>query len=200
MYPLIETIKVENGILKDLSFHQERLDRSGRELLGSTGSISLKSIIDVPDFAKSGVFKCRVLYGKSVGKVEFIAYQPKQVKTLQLVVDNDIEYQYKYSDRRIIDKLLAKKGVCDDILIVKKGLITDTSYSNIIFYDGKEWITPDQPLLKGTKRELLLIKGKIKTGQINIADMSGYSKFMLINAMLDFDEGRVLSIENIFVS
>jgi 4-amino-4-deoxychorismate lyase len=197
MYPLIETIKVENGILLNLPLHQERMDRSRRGLLGVTDSISLKSIIEVPGYARTGVFKCRVIYGKSVGKVEFIAYQPKRVETLKLVVDNDIDYQYKYSDRKGIEKLLAKKGTCDDILIVKNGLITDTSYSNIVFKNGKNWLTPDKPLLMGTKREYLLATGKIKAKEIKIDDLSNYSKFMLMNAMLDFDEGNGISIENI---
>jgi len=197
MYPLIETIKVENGILKNLPFHQERMDKSRHGLLGMMDSISLKSRLEIPSFAKTGVFKCRVNYGKSVGKVELIVYQPKLVETLKLVIDNDIDYQYKYSNRKSIDKLLAKKGTCDDILIVKNGLITDTSYSNIILFDGTNWVSPDQPLLKGTKREYLLKVGIVKPKRIKIEGLSKYSQFMLINAMLDLDAGRVLPIENI---
>ena len=50
----------------------------------------------------------------------------------------------------------------DDILIVKNGLLTDTSIANIALYDGNDWYTPLHPLLKGTKRAELLDKGVLK--------------------------------------
>jgi len=197
MFPLLETIKVKNGILHNLPFHQERLDRSRFELLDIKDTIDLKSIIDVPDTASRGIFKCRVVYGKTVGKIEFIPYQPKKVKTLKVVDNNEIDYNFKYSDRSKLDELLLQKGGCDDILIVKSGLITDTSSANIVIFNGTEWQTPDQPLLKGTMRTSLLASGKIKTAQIKIDDLNKFTKFALINAMLGFDEGAGLAIENI---
>ena len=54
----------------------------------------------------------------------------------------------------------------DDILIVKNGLLTDTSIANIALYDGNDWYTPLHPLLKGTKRAELLDKGVLKEKEI----------------------------------
>ena len=66
-----------------------------------------------------------------------------------------MNYDLKYFDRKIFDDL--KKNIkADDILIIKNGFITDTSIANILFFDGKKWITPKKPLLKGTVRERLL--------------------------------------------
>jgi len=197
MYPLLETIKVKNGRLQNLESHQERVDRSRFELMGLNDSLQLDSIIQIPDYAKQGIYKCRVVYGKNCGEIEFIPYQPKQVKTLKVVFDDEIEYSYKFSDRTDLEKLLLQRGESDDILIVKNGMITDTSYSNIVFYDGTDWFTPDQPLLKGTKRKLLLATGKIKSSEIKMDDLHKYLKFALINAMLDFDEGGGISVDDI---
>jgi len=197
MYPFIETIKVKNGVLQNLQFHQERMNRSRSDFLGLENSINLKSMIEVPDIASTGVFMCRVIYGTEVGKIEFIRYKAKIVETLKLVIDNGIDYRFKFSDRTRLEKLRSRKGDCNEILIVKNGFITDTSYSNIVFFNGKSWLTPDQPLLKGTMRAALLEKGKIKTAQIKTDDLYKFTKFKLINAMMDFDEGNGTLIENI---
>jgi len=165
--------------------------------LGLENSINLKSMIEVPDIASTGVFMCRVIYGTEVGKIEFIRYKAKIVETLKLVIDNGIDYRFKFSDRTRLEKLRSRKGDCNEILIVKNGFITDTSYSNIVFFNGKSWLTPDQPLLKGTMRAALLEKGKIKTAQIKTDDLYKFTKFKLINAMMDFDEGNGTLIENI---
>ena len=76
-----------------------------------------------------------------------------------MIENNKICYSLKLTDRSQINRLLKQKGNYDDILIVKNGFITDTSISNIIFYNGSKWITPAAPLLKGTCRDKLLKEG-----------------------------------------
>ena len=92
--------------------------------------------------------------------------------------------------------LLKKKGDCSDILIVKNGFITDTSFSNIIFLKCGRWYTPNTPLLKGTKRAKLLDLGLINERSIRPEEMGNYEKVGLINAMLELGE-VVLAVENI---
>ncbi len=84
-----------------------------------------------------------------------------------------------------------------DILIVKNGLITDTSYSNIILYDGKEWFAPKSFILNGVKRQFLLNTGKIKEIKIALEDLKNFEKISLINAMLEPQDIEI-GIENIF--
>lgn len=55
---------------------------------------------------------------------------------LKLVDGNYIDYLYKYVDWLVIDMLFVEWGNCDDILMVKNGLIIDIFYVNVIFYDG----------------------------------------------------------------
>jgi 4-amino-4-deoxychorismate lyase len=85
----------------------------------------------------------------------------------------------------------------EEILIVKNGLVTDTSFSNIVFYDGSDWITPDPPLLKGTKRTRYLRDGEIRTMKIRSSDISHFEKARLINAMLDLDDSADIHIRDI---
>lgn len=82
---------------------------------------------------------------------------------------------------------MEQKQSCDDILIVKNGFVTDSSISNIIFFDGYKWVTPDTPLLKGTMRQFLLEAAEIKEETITVQNLTTFTSFRLINAMLGFD-------------
>jgi 4-amino-4-deoxychorismate lyase len=143
------------------------------------------------------LFKCRVIYSKSIEKIEFLPYSFRQIKTLRLVENNGIDYSNKYADRTELDNLFSQKGECDDIIIVKNGLITDSFAANLVFYDGEKWWTPDSPLLKGTKREKLLEEKTISACKIEVSDLHKYSRVGLINAMIEFDAMPVIRIENI---
>ena len=83
--------------------------------------------------------------------------------------------------------LYALRGDCDDIIIVRKGLLTDTSYANIAFWDGHRWITPAEPLLAGTCRARLLDEGWLVEGAIRSKDLPGFSRIRIFNAMMDQD-------------
>ena len=84
-----------------------------------------------------------------------------------------------------------------DILIVKNNLVSDTSFSNIAFFDGNNWFTPSLPLLKGTKRELLIYNGLLNVIDIKVTDIKkNFKSFCLINSMINLSD-FVLPIENI---
>ncbi len=78
--------------------------------------------------------------------------------------------------------------MCDDILLVKEGLITDTTIANIAFYDGNSWYTPQHPLLKGTKRAQLLDQGLLLEKDLKPEDLSSFIAIRLFNAMIDWGE------------
>jgi 4-amino-4-deoxychorismate lyase len=138
------------------------------------------------------------VYAEEIELVEFTAYQRRKVESVRLIAGGDIEYSYKYADRSAIDRLFAQKMDCDDILIMKDSLITDTSTANVAFFDGHHWFTPDTPLLKGTKRQQLLDTGRIAERTIRRPDMAQYTHFTWFNAMNDFDPTRALPVSRIF--
>ena len=93
--------------------------------------------------------------------------------------------------------MFAQRENCDDIIIVKNGLVTDSFAANLLFFNGKDWVTPTTPLLKGTKRQLLLDRGIIIEKEIMEEDVFGFQKVGLINAMIDFEEMPIVSVEKI---
>lgn len=187
MFRLLESIRLQHGNFHRLNYHQQRMDRSVKELSGQKNPISLYENLKKYNPPKTGLYKCRVVYSTQLESVEFIPYSIKPVTSLKVVYDQEIEYTHKYHDRNAIGTLFNQRQFCDDILIIKNGQVTDSSYSNIIFYDGVNWITPDTPLLKGTMRQFLLDAAEIKVSPVRVQDIPSFKTFRLINAMLAFD-------------
>jgi len=73
------------------------------------------------------------------------------------------------------------------MIIIKNGLVTDGSYTNVAFFDGENWWTPSSPLLKGIQREVLLSTGIIKEKTIPVDSISMYQKVKLFNAMMNWE-------------
>lgn len=194
---LFETIRIQDGVLQNIEYHNLRLNHSRKSLYKSMDEINLEQIIKIPATCKTGLFKCRVVYSKEVKNIEFEPYLPHVVKSLRLIEDNQISYNYKYTNRGSLNTLLTKRERFDEILIVKKRFITDTSYSNIIFFDGTQWFTPSTPLLHGTMRSFLLEKNLITERPIKVLDLKSFQKARLINAMNPFETGKDIKIEKI---
>jgi len=184
MYPYVESICVVNRKILNLDYHQQRLERTCRQVYGMSPDYELSRVITLPDNIPSYTLKLRFLYDINNFRYEYEKYKPKNIKTLKIIRDDLIDYRTKSTDRKHIQDLLKNKDNCDDILIIKNGFVTDTSSANICFYDGKKWLTPDTPLLEGTCRVRLLEEGKIKEANIRIEDISSFESFCLINAMI----------------
>jgi 4-amino-4-deoxychorismate lyase len=188
---LIETIKVVDGQFCNLFYHEQRMIRSLETLCGVQDDIILDEFLQEIATPQQGVFKCRIVYDDLTKEVEFIPYNIRPVNKLRLVESDRINYEFKYVDRKQIDKLFEERGDCDDILIIKKGEVTDASYANIVFRRGDEWITPWSPLLKGTMRQKLIEENKIIPEKILLDDIPTFKSFKLINAMLEFDSSEI---------
>lgn len=103
----------------------------------------------------------------------------------------------KYADRSALARLLQRRDDCDEILIVRDGAITDTSYSNVAFFDGRKYVTPDTFLLNGTRRQYLLGTGVLTERRITPSDLGGFERVVLINAMLGIEDDLAVPIERI---
>ncbi len=193
----METIKIEEGQIRNLPWHQWRFEKSFFLHYLKPAPFKLADLIKIPLEFKKGTVKLRFLYNDKDCFCQYMPYVPKKVDTLQLVENNRIEYSLKYVNRRKIRNLLKQKKEADDILIVKNNRITDTSFSNIVLFDGEKWHTPLYPLLKGTARERLLAQEKIYEKDILVRDLPEYKSFKLINAMLDFESSPQIPLAHI---
>ncbi|MGA3288543.1 MAG: aminotransferase class IV [Bacteroidota bacterium] len=195
---LLETVNVQNRQLQNIEAHNLRATNSRRILFGLEDTLDLRDFISLSDDLDDKLYKCRIVYAQTVQQVELLPYVPKRIQTLRLVLNDAIQYEHKYLDRSYFDKLLQSANA-DDILIVQHGLITDSSFANVVFYDGKNWVTPARPLLFGTKRQILLERGVIQQREIACTDLNRFTHVALINAMLDLGDIPFISTENIFL-
>lgn len=184
MCRFIETIQVKNRALQRIAYHNRRFN-AARSAFFRVPEADLQELVTIPDSLDNSVYRCRIEYASDIIKTEFFPYQPRKINTLKLVACNNIDYSFKYADRKRIDELFANRGNCDEIVIVRNGLITDTSIANLIFSDGVHWHTPLQPLLKGTHRQRLIDENLIREAAITPDDLSKYTHLRTINAMLD---------------
>ena len=195
MYPFIETIKVLDGEVKNLPCHQARFERTRSEMLGLKKHPQLDNEIHVPLTAKQGLFKCRILYDHREVRVEFHPHIKPEISSLKLVSSDQISYAYKSADRSALSALFKHRDSCDDILIIKKGRITDSYFANVVLWDGSRWLTPEKPLLEGCMRASLLKTGVIDIADIQLKDLSQYKSIRLINALNDWSDAPQLPLE-----
>lgn len=182
----LETIKIIDGEIYNLSYHQSRFE-SVLDFFHIQEKPLLKSFIKAP---KKGVYRCRLIYcPTSLDSFEttYVPYTKRDIRSLKIVVGDTLDYSFKYLDRSELDQLFLKKEECDDILIVKNELITDTSIANVACYLNGEWLTPKSPLLYGTTRARLIEAKKLKEADIRVEELLHAKKIALMNAMIDFD-------------
>jgi 4-amino-4-deoxychorismate lyase len=195
---LLESVRIHNRTPENIERHNVRMNTSRRQLFGFTDVIDLRDVLKMPPALTEAVYKCRIIYKEAIQKIEFLPYAPRVVQTLRLVHDDAVEYEHKYLDKSRIVGLRERSGT-DDILIVKQNRITDASFANVVFLKETSWVTPAYPLLKGTKRKLLLDTGMIQEEDITAGDLKHFQKAALINAMLDLDERVFIDMKNVFM-
>ena len=179
----IETIKVVDGEIFHIEYHQKRYEN----VLSSFGIDEFENLSEFLDPPKWGVYRCRVVYNSTDISVSYHEYKKRDIEKIKIIFDNDIEYRFKSTDRQSLESLFSKKDDADEILIIKNLFVTDTSIANIAFYKDGVWFTPKNPLLKGTTRARLLSEGKIVESDIRVQELRSFSQVALLNAMVDFD-------------
>lgn len=182
MTKLLETIKCLDGQAFHLDYHRQRMNTALQVL----GKPPIKHDIKL-DPPSQGLYRCRIVYEETIESIEYIPYRPKIPQRFKLI-HSQIDYALKYADRGEIDALVAQKEDADEIIIVKDGLITDTSIANICVYDGRQWLTPAKALLAGTTRQRLLDAKQIMETDIAYEKLVNYEKIAIMNAMLGFVE------------
>jgi 4-amino-4-deoxychorismate lyase len=191
MSPCIESIKVLDGRFFNLAGHSARMNRTRRNYYGLPDSVDLAEVLRVPAENMTGLYKCRVIYKEDVLDIRWEVYRYKPYRSLKIAADDEIDYTYKLADREMLDRLFSLRGECDNILIVKNGLLTDSHSANILLEDPDGLWTPAKPLLRGTKRQLLLDRGEIAERDIRPGNLPDYFRVHIINAFLDPGECTV---------
>ena len=135
------------------------------------------------------------------GKIEcYVGIEALNTESADVVVNNTLANAYVKALKEISTNYDLKEDFgastiarFPDVLIVRNNLLTDTSIANVALEKEGVWYTPRTPLLKGTKRALLLEQGVLTECDIPSDVISSYSPIALFNAMIDF-QSLVLEI------
>ncbi len=196
MYRLFESIKLVNGEFQNLEFHLKRIEESSIDLFGFRRDVDLEKSLRTVARPTQGLYKARLQYNEEQETIGYSPYQMRQVSSFKLVMSDTIDYSHKFCDRSQLDFLFSMRGQCDDVIIVKKRLITDSSYANLAFKKNGRWYTPASYLLKGTMRSSLMQNGVITEEEIGVDNLKNFEKVKLINSMVGF-EGPEIDINKI---
>ena len=181
MFPFFETLLIRDGRVPFFHWHALRAMRT-RRLQGWPGDLEWHRFFS--ELPREGEWRARVIYGRVLGEIQIQPYRfiPK---TRLILCEAEPEYGEKRVDRGALEKISATDPA-EDVIIVKKGLVTDTTIANIALYDGKEWVTPKKPLLRGTARTRYLEAGWLKEREIPAEGVEKYETIALMNALSGF--------------
>lgn len=193
---LLESIRIHNGSPDLLPYHQQRVDRTRKVLYPKRPALKLATFLENVKLPQTGTYKLRIEYGEAVEKHELVPYHVRTVHRIKILDADEVKYGKKFVDRTGILKLMERKGACEDILMIQRGHVTDTSYANVALFDGKHWYTPAWPMLRGTRREQLIQNGSLRPSLIRERDLPNFEKIRLINAMLPWGVGAELEMED----
>jgi len=186
MCRFIESIQLKDGEFKRLELHQERMGKAMLDYYPSYRIIDLDQSLSKTSFPIKGLYKCRIVYDFEIRKIEFTPYIKREIHTLRLVETGMETYPYKPEDRSELNAAYSLRGDCDEIILVKNGLLTDTSFSNIAFFDGVNWLTPRVPLIYGVNRTQLVERGILIEKDIPVSGLVNFQRVSLFNAMNEF--------------
>lgn len=174
-----ETIKCEDYEIFNLEYHNKRVANT----IGL--NINLQEYI-YP--LSEDLLRCKVIYNDfEIINVEYFTYKKRDISSFKLIFDDKISYSKKYLNRENLDKLFSQKNDCDEIIIIKNGIVTDTSIANIAILYKNTWITSKNSLLNGTTKNRLLEEKFLIEKEISLDMLKKASKIALMNAMIGFD-------------
>jgi branched-subunit amino acid aminotransferase/4-amino-4-deoxychorismate lyase len=121
------------------------------------------------DEDSGGLLKLRMVYDPVLppdqilpGRITAEPFVPRRIWRVGIIELPAAEYGMKREDRRLFAQLHRRHPGFDEIIITRRGLLTDGTWTNLYYRAGSGPIlTPDPPLLAGTRRERLIREGKI---------------------------------------
>ena len=194
---LVESLCLIDGAVVRLPFHLARMQVTCQVLGWRDVSEDLPELwaatsAQMSEDCRQGRTMARIVYGaEGIRSITFRSYFPRLVRSLRLVEANHVDYALKSTNRSAITECFDQRNGCDDVLMVRHNLLTDTSIANIALWHEQynRWYTPARPLLRGTHRAALLRAGTIhEDSALTLDRLSEFSRIRLFNAMLAWGE------------
>lgn len=189
---LIETIPILKGSTTHADLHEARMHRSALRLgvrpipWTETWAKVEKHLTTTGQKTLDQVLRSTIVYDTEIREVRTVAYAIRDVVKLKLLeVPSDFDYSLKSADRSLFTPYSSQCQPGEEALLVRDGLLTDTTYTNIVVeYEDGRLLTPSTPLLEGTERASLISSHTIIPAPLTPDDLLRCRKVHLINAMM----------------
>jgi len=184
----IESICLKDGELRNLDLHQRRVDLTLLAHFGAEPRIDLAREITRDALPAQGLFKIRVRYERTISGMDIESYVRKPIEAIRLLDMPVLDYRFKYEDRRTFE------NCANGTIFLQNGLVTDATYANVCFFNGKSWLTPQNPLLRGVARQLAIKAHKVAEADISHTHFKKalFTQVKYINSMNLFDEAETI--------
>lgn len=198
MYPFFETIRYYKAIAENLVYHQQRVDRTFALHHVTTklqlAQLSFHEMALQQSVIPEQIYKCRVSYNLEGNyHTIFESYTIRNIQSFEFFEIGENSYDCKFTNRNWINEAKALVNA-DEIIFTSNGFLKDSSYANIVLFDGQNWVTPTNPLLLGTRRASLLQDNLIIEKKIHINQIKHFQLIKFINAMMLWDESPCIPI------
>ena len=90
MYPLFESLCIQNGKILNSKWHEKRFRNAYLKYFGKSAYFNLLDEINIPKEFKKGNVKLRVLYGETGRKIQFEIYKLRKIIDHISIIDNVI--------------------------------------------------------------------------------------------------------------
>ena len=194
MFSFLETICLENGLLKNLPYHQKRVQDTFESFYPELIAFNLVDVFTQQAIPTHGIYRARVIYEEQIKSIEFIPYQDKKIASLKIVNTGEFDYGFKWADRSYFEQILSENKDADEVLFELNGKIQDCTIANVAFLKNRIWYTPKNPLHWGTTRARLIDENKIQETDIFLDELSNYSHICLINVFRELSLAKSLSV------
>lgn len=194
MFSFLETICIENGLLKNLPYHQKRVNDTFESIYPDRVPIDLSEALSKKNIPSSGIHRVRVIYEEQIISIEFILYQEKKIASMKIVNTGEFDYGFKWADRSYFEHTLTENKEVDEVIFELDGKIQDCTIANLAFLKNGIWYTPKNPLHWGTTRARLIDENKIQETDIFLDELSSYSHICLINVFRELSLAKSLSV------
>ncbi|MDY0215503.1 MAG: aminotransferase class IV [Bacteroidales bacterium] len=195
MCHFIESIRLENGNIKLLDYHQNRVNKTILHFFGKKNLINLEKELEKETLPPVGVYKIRILYSQKVHSLEILPYNQLKFSKFQMIpVPNGFDYSFKYSNRTLFEELTKNIKPNTIALFTQNKGLTDGLFANLVFQKNGMLFTPDTPLLNGVQRQYLLKTKQIQEAKISEENINSFEKLGLINAMIPIENINFIEI------
>ncbi len=187
-----ETIKLQNGIPKNLSYHQARVDRTYAHYWGAEPKLHLAETLHRSTRQTEAVLaKCKIIYDiQGILSITETEYLVRATDALQIIdIQAHENYPYKSLDRRWIEAYVQKLPARTDALFVRDGLVLESSYTNVALLQEGRWYTPSHPLHRGTTLQRFTESGHLIPREIPVHTLKDFEELRLFNAILGWGLG-----------